>query len=155
MVVLFGGFDGTNGLNDTWLWDGSNWNQKSLATNPPARTGPAIAADGHGEVVLFGGAGNPFFDDTWLWDGSSWTQASPGTSPSARVSAGMATEQGRQDRALRWLPSQAPALPTTPGSSACPSTPRRPRSPCQATKACPLQVLRGQPWRFRCPRATR
>jgi len=73
-VVLFGGVNPNSGvlLNDTWVWDGSNWTQKSPQTSPPAREGHAMAYDiARGRVVLFGGldAKMNTLNDTWLWDG--------------------------------------------------------------------------------------
>jgi uncharacterized protein (TIGR03437 family) len=92
-VVLFGGVD-SNGdiLNDTWVYSGGTWTQKSPPVSPPGRVYHSMAFDSaHGQVVLFGGAATdsvitapPALDDTWLWNGSTWTQASPQTSPSAR-----------------------------------------------------------------------
>jgi len=90
-VVLFGGSDGANAdtLDDTWVWDGSNWTQKSPQANPSARYEHAMAYDsGHDQVVLFGGSSD--VGDTWVWDGSNWTQKSPPTSPSARLNHAMA-----------------------------------------------------------------
>src|SRR5580704_17181410 len=62
-VVLFGGDTGTVNafLNDTWVWDGTTWTQKSPQNSPPARYQHAMAYDSaHGQVVLFGGLnGNP------------------------------------------------------------------------------------------------
>ena len=107
-VVLFGGssftpnssgFGGTSTpLNDTWVWDGVNWTQKSPKSSPAARRDAVMAYDGaHGQVVLFGGFSvNPStfasttFGDTWIWDGTNWTQQSPMSSPSARSASGMA-----------------------------------------------------------------
>jgi uncharacterized protein (TIGR03437 family) len=101
-VVLFGGSDTPHGinLNDTWVWDGSNWTQKSPQTSPPARARHAMAYDSaHGQVVLFGGFGRApansnvnliLLNDTWVWDGSNWTQKSPQTSPPARQYHAMA-----------------------------------------------------------------
>jgi uncharacterized protein (TIGR03437 family) len=89
-VVLFGGSNGGNAdvLNDTWVWDGANWTQKSPQTSPPARYRHVMAYDSaHGEVVLFGGSSN--VGDTWIWDGSNWTEKSPATSPPARLNAAM------------------------------------------------------------------
>ena len=61
-VVLFGGDRATaNGIppNDTWVWDGDNWTQKSPQTSPPARHRHAMAYDSaHGQIVLFGGYSN-------------------------------------------------------------------------------------------------
>jgi uncharacterized protein (TIGR03437 family) len=94
-VVLFGG-EGANGfgfqataeaLNDTWVWDGTNWTQESPKTSPAPRNSFTMAFDAaHGQVLLFGGLDGNGTDlnDTWIWDGSNWTQVSPQTSPSAR-----------------------------------------------------------------------
>jgi len=90
-VVLFGGLDTTAGklLNDTWVWDGSDWTQKSPLTSPPPRDGHSMAYDStHSEVVLFGGE-SPTGNDTWVWDGSSWTQKSPRDSPERRYNQAM------------------------------------------------------------------
>jgi uncharacterized protein (TIGR03437 family) len=97
-VVLFGGAalnpDGTmKELNDTWVWDGSNWTEKSPQTSPPVRDAHAMAFDSaHGQVVLFGGEGASFalLNDTWVWDGANWIQKSPQISPSARSGHAMA-----------------------------------------------------------------
>lgn len=76
-VVMFGG-TGNNGgeLNDTWVWDGSNWTQASPQTSPPLRDISAMAYDSaHQQVVLFGGQGNTtvnqgLLSDTWTWSGA-------------------------------------------------------------------------------------
>src|ERR1035441_4529685 len=77
-VVLFGGvFPGnsdprvSNFLGDTWIWDGTNWNQKSPQTSPPARGYCLMAYDAaHQQVVLFGGfsSGPPFVAGTTWGD---------------------------------------------------------------------------------------
>jgi uncharacterized repeat protein (TIGR02543 family) len=98
-LVLFGGVPSTQdpqtAFDDTWIWDGSNWEEQSPATVPPARSYPSIAYDpAISEVVMFGGqASSGFFDplgDTWTWDGTNWTADNPTTVPSARVAASMA-----------------------------------------------------------------
>jgi uncharacterized protein (TIGR03437 family) len=73
-VVLFGGMGATNFqyLNDTWVWDGSSWAQKSPPKSPLGRETTAMAYDSaHSQTVLFGGfsdaTGN--FGDTWTFDG--------------------------------------------------------------------------------------
>jgi hypothetical protein len=97
-VVLFGG-SGINGtqvgffLNDTWVWDGTNWTQKFPVNSPPARYYPQMAYDpGHQQVVLFSGlTWNDFMlSDTWTWDGTNWTQQNPATFPVGRYDATMA-----------------------------------------------------------------
>ena len=76
---MFGGFDGTGYLNDTWTFDGVTWAQVATDTPPPARAAAQMAYDpGTQKVVLFGGYnGRNYLGDTWLWDGttSQWTQA--------------------------------------------------------------------------------
>src|SRR5439155_218044 len=77
-VIMFGGFDGTTYLNDTWTFDGITWAQVATLPSPPARTNAQIAYDAVTQkVVLFGGFnGRNYLGDTWLWDGtaSRWAQ---------------------------------------------------------------------------------
>lgn len=96
-VVLFGGqaAGGTGGtyFNDTWVWDGANWTQKSPANSPSARADAMMVYDPvTAQLVLFGGrngtlpsSSTTVYGDTWIWNGSNWTQQNPTTSPSARV----------------------------------------------------------------------
>jgi trimeric autotransporter adhesin len=92
-AVLFGGFDGTNYLADTWTWDGTTWTQQTPATSPPARAGATMEYY-DGQVVLFGGFnGSTYFNDTWTWDGTTWTQDT-GTNPPARAYASLAEDTG-------------------------------------------------------------
>jgi hypothetical protein len=96
--VLFGGFDGTNSLNDTWEWDGQNWKQCSPTTSPPARSSHGMAYDAARQrVVLFGGhqGGVSYLKDTWEWDGQNWNQCKPATSPPARGGHPMACDLAR------------------------------------------------------------
>jgi len=97
-IVLFGGFGGVDfnsglsqELNDTWIWDGSNWTEKSPQTSPPVRDGHAMAFDSaHGQVVLFAGENVILpLSDTWVWDGENWTQKSPLSTPPARSNHAM------------------------------------------------------------------
>ena len=104
-VVLFGGYSeppagppfvaGTR-WGDTWVWDGTNWTQKSPQSSPSARTGAAMVYDAaHGQVVLFGGFVSAGLNDTWVWDGSNWTQKFPQTSPGTRSGHAMAYDSTR------------------------------------------------------------
>jgi hypothetical protein len=85
-VVLFGGWNGSAYLDDTWTWDGTTWAQRMPPTSPGVRGNFGMAYDAaRGEVVLFGGwSGSTHLSDTWSWDGVTWTQEAPPTSPSAR-----------------------------------------------------------------------
>lgn len=79
-VVLFGGgWSGTGG-QETWVWDGSDWTQKSPVHAPSARRFHAMCWDPNTlSIVLYGG--DVGTSETWSWDGSDWTQLSPAHNP--------------------------------------------------------------------------
>jgi len=102
-LVLFGGYDGTAYLADTWTYDGVNWTDVSPATSPSARAVAAMTYDGvHGEIVLFGGNGGSAgdFGDTWTWDGATWTEKRPAVAPSPRSYLSMAYDAARSSVVL-------------------------------------------------------
>jgi hypothetical protein len=92
VVVLFGGRtgQGTTGtvFGDTYVWDGSNWTQRS-ASGPQPRFGHAMAYDPAGQrIVMFGGtsASGLVPPALWVWTASGWTQpATTGGPPAARA----------------------------------------------------------------------
>lgn len=89
-LILFGGYDGSY-LNDTWGWDGTNWNQLTPVTTPPARSGAVMAYDSDTQqLILFGGYNGIYLNDTWNWDGTNWNLLTPATSPPALFLASMA-----------------------------------------------------------------
>lgn len=86
-VFLFGGYNGTNAVNDTWSFDGTNWTQLSPATSPSARRRHSGAYDlARGRLVMFGGedSGSTILGDTWEFDGTNWIQMTPATVPPPR-----------------------------------------------------------------------
>jgi hypothetical protein len=96
-ILLFGGLidKSASATNDTWVWDGATWTQKSPVSNPPARYDHAMAYDvGTAQTVMFGGyktgLGSGPWNDTWTWDGANWTQKFPFNSPVARCCHTMA-----------------------------------------------------------------
>jgi hypothetical protein len=99
-TVLFGGEDSSGAaLNDTWVYDGTNWTHLQPAKSPTPRLWHAMAFDAaNGNVVLFGGCPNTtctpaYLGDTWIWNGTTWnnvTPAPPLPSPSPRLSPVMA-----------------------------------------------------------------
>jgi len=95
-VVMFGGNNcGTDGyINDTWIWDGTNWSQQNPSTSPSARGFAGFAPDPVlDQAVLFGGYnGSNMLGDTWTWSGSNWSRLNPPTSPSERDSIGMSND---------------------------------------------------------------
>ena len=82
-LLLFGGCvdaSCSNGLGDTWTWDGKHWAQ--APSGPGARYGQAMAYDAATRrVVMAGGCCNTSrslsadWGDTWNWDGRRWTKA--------------------------------------------------------------------------------
>lgn len=85
-VIIFGGDNGANAVNDTWTFNGLNWSQLSTTGTPSARDGVSMVYDPvRANTVMFGGRVSNFVNSqTWTLSGSTWTQRSPGTSPSAR-----------------------------------------------------------------------
>ncbi len=73
-VVMFGGVGGLIGdLGDTWIWNGTDWSQRTSSSSPGPRESVAMAWDpGGNDVLLFGGCCGAK-GDTWTWDGSAWT----------------------------------------------------------------------------------
>ncbi len=75
-AMMFGGWDGSNCMNDTWIYDLSDnqWTEDLNSTQPSARFLFKIAEtswDGTSYIAFFGGAdsdGN-IFDDTWTFGG--------------------------------------------------------------------------------------
>ena len=97
VTVLFGGWDSSGYLNETWEWDGVDWVQRTPATAPSTRMGPAMAYDAErGVTVLFGGYNDGgAMSDTWEWDGDDWLQRTPATIPPVRGLAAMAYDSAR------------------------------------------------------------
>ncbi|MEM6990947.1 MAG: kelch repeat-containing protein [Myxococcota bacterium] len=92
-VVLFGGITtqfGTTGLDETWEWDGQEWEQIITPQAPSARGvhGNLTYDTDREVVVLFGGGtqpSQPVLNDVWEYDGTTWTEVDMGTGPEARV----------------------------------------------------------------------
>jgi hypothetical protein len=82
-IVLYGGTSssqfGGAFLADTWEWDGSQWNPRTVANGPGPRSDHSMSFDRRrGVTVLYGGDalvnGNQvLYADTWEWDGQTWT----------------------------------------------------------------------------------
>jgi Galactose oxidase, central domain/Kelch motif len=86
-IIMFGGYDGSTYLNDTWTFDGVSWTRAVTRISPPPRANAQMAYDSvTRKVVLFGGYnGTNYLGDTWLWDDSTlqWRPARPVHSPAA------------------------------------------------------------------------
>ncbi len=103
-IVMFGGYSPTSPyqLNDTWVWNGTDWTQLNPAHSPPIRANAAAVFDAVNQVVvMFGGTNyQGELNDTWVWDGTDWTQKFPLTSPPARDSQAMAYDPVRQETVM-------------------------------------------------------
>ncbi len=90
-LVLFGGYNGSTYLGDTWTWDGasSTWTQQNPAHPPVAVTGPSLFTDPlNGHADNFGGYDGFLYQlHTYQWTGSDWQLLQPKTTPGARGAA--------------------------------------------------------------------
>lgn len=130
-AMMFGGTNTANPsvagdyLNDTWIWNGSDWIQQQPATSPGGRVLPALAVDTIAKQVVMFGGGNETGDlqDLWTWNGTNWLQRSPATEPPARAGAAMTYDPFHHQTVLfggsnaaspsdTWLLSSVP-LPVT------------------------------------------
>lgn len=75
-------------LNDTWIWDGSNWIEQHPATSPLPVLSPGLVYDAaQQKLILFGGLyadttpTRKELNDTWQWSGTNWVHLHPPTSP--------------------------------------------------------------------------
>ncbi|MGA7106150.1 MAG: kelch repeat-containing protein, partial [Terracidiphilus sp.] len=89
-VVLFGGLQaGADNapdvrLDDTWIWNGTNWTNVTPSSPANSPTGGRASASmvfdpATNNVTLFGGldTNGMVQDDTWVWNGSAWTNVTP------------------------------------------------------------------------------
>jgi hypothetical protein len=100
-IVFFGGdccIEPILYFHDTWVYNGSTWTKRDLATHPSNRSRGGMAFDpAQRHVVLFGGQNDHgLWGDTWTFDGRSWTRLSPPSSPSRRSSFGMVFDSTRR-----------------------------------------------------------
>jgi hypothetical protein len=90
--VLFGGYNGSEVLGDTWTWDGTTWTQQFPPVSPSPRTNNGMTFDAAtGTILLFGGlageqGSGDVLNDTWEWHGKTktLTHLFPASSPSPR-----------------------------------------------------------------------
>lgn len=95
--LLFGGWDGSRVLGDTWTFQAGTWRNitSSLTVSPSPRMGASITFDTVDRyVVLFGGstllAGQgTVYQDTWRFEMGSWKLISSPKSPTPRSDSSM------------------------------------------------------------------
>lgn len=91
-TVLFGGYDGADYRDDTWVWDGANWTE--VKKDKPTNRGlhamwydPLLK-----RTVIYGGIGRDSiehhverFSDMWSFTGTGWTKMNVTTTPGERL----------------------------------------------------------------------
>lgn len=110
-VVLFGGNDGSGPpalLNDTWIWDGTNWTEQHPATAPQIDfqdNGTPVAAYGSTTsmaydaatqqvvMTLQGGENSGRILVSWLWNGNNWAREPIQTTSISTMSLFYSTDQ--------------------------------------------------------------
>ncbi len=92
-LVLFGGYNGTSPMNDTWAFQGGHWKRLVTTRPSPSLAYPDLGWDSADQtLLLFGGSdGTADRNGTWLWNGTQWNSTPVGSSaPPAREGAAMA-----------------------------------------------------------------
>lgn len=66
-IILFGGFKEEQVFDDTWVYDGNDWDELIFTALPPARSGHIMFFDQTRDTILiFGGLnGGTFYQDMW------------------------------------------------------------------------------------------
>jgi hypothetical protein len=100
-IILFGGDEGPNDVDETWIYDLVNdtWIQLYPSVKPSARRAIEMEYDSANEkIILFGGTDGSLIDETWVYDTDSnnWTQKNPISKPSARERAEMVYDSTNQ-----------------------------------------------------------
>lgn len=84
---------GSQGCAQTWLWNGSAWQQRTSSPSPPA--GPCVGAYDSSRQVVVAVSGNQSTGmQTWEWNGLTWQLRGTGPSP-ARQAFGVAFDEAR------------------------------------------------------------
>lgn len=102
VMVLFGGGIEAGSLvfQDTWEWNGQNWNRRTdLPTSPPARWAFMMAYDSDCQrAVIYSGLKGTTeqFIDTWTYDGKTWQQVLTHDQPIPRWDGGMVYDDRNQ-----------------------------------------------------------
>lgn len=106
LAVLFGGGAYVS-FDDTWLWDGSRWEEAHPAHRPPARENATMAYDEQREqLLLFGGDSDDAvisptpLADTWSWDRTDWVRLEPAAVPPAAHTPHMAYDPTTREMVL-------------------------------------------------------
>ncbi len=98
VCVLFGGQDGSQEFDDTWLYNyvANTWTEVNPTISAPPRFGHNMAYNtADSVIVLFGGVScydsKSAYGDTWIYsvEDNQWTEMTPEISPPARAYCGL------------------------------------------------------------------
>jgi hypothetical protein len=84
---------GSAGCRETWLWNGTTWQQRTLLPSPPAAALVGTYDSSRQVVVAVSGDQSTGLQ-TWEWNGAIWQLRGTGPSP-ARRSFGLAFDEAR------------------------------------------------------------
>ncbi|MCK4445152.1 MAG: hypothetical protein KAW09_11450, partial [Thermoplasmata archaeon] len=90
LTIMFGGYDGSNYLSETWTYSASGnvWMSLNPASQPPPRAWTAMSYDMEKDCVILFGGQEQFQQagDTWEYElsGNEWTPLFPFSSPRER-----------------------------------------------------------------------
>jgi hypothetical protein len=97
-IVMFGGRSPslTANANDTWEWNGSDWQLVIPAASPSTRAFYGAAFDARrGKTVIIGAQSTFVGSETWEYDGVTWQQALTATTLVSRESPSLCYDAGR------------------------------------------------------------
>lgn len=98
-TVVYGGINSVGDyVNETWTWNGTEWDEVDTDDEPHFRALASMWYDPiSNKTVLYGGIGREDregrlerFNDMWSFDGSDWTEIEPATLPPTRYGAQVA-----------------------------------------------------------------
>jgi hypothetical protein len=76
-------------LGDTWLWNGTTWQERHPIRSPDPGSARAITADPAMRAVVLTAitpaSGSPAGSGTWTWDGSVWSRVSSQQPPDGAI----------------------------------------------------------------------
>ena len=95
-LLLYGGWNGVTELGDTWIWNGTIWQQPQISVAPPALRDHAIVYDAaRGEMILFGGRSSTESNSTWRWRNGNWEEVLTDNAPPPMTHHSMAYDFAR------------------------------------------------------------
>jgi hypothetical protein len=88
-AVLFGGSEGSvfnsADFNDTWEWNGANWNLQTVPLSPPKNIDLSFVFDAAVQKSILFGSGTGLTNDTWRWNGTIWEKEMSVENPAPSV----------------------------------------------------------------------